>query len=130
MRWIRLEPRLAIYLRDDLTCAWCGQSARDGVELTLDHCKPRNKGGDNKPSNLVTSCFTCNSSRGEKSLSKFSKIAAKKNVSRITPKRILSNIASNRLRHLDKHLAQAKRLLSHPAVAETAMLSAIASLTN
>ena len=50
MRWIRLEPRLAIYLRDDLTCAWCGQSARDGVELTLDHCKPRNKGGDNKPS--------------------------------------------------------------------------------
>ena len=78
----------------------------------------------------MTSCFTCNSSRGEKSLSKFSKIAAKKNVSRITPKRILSNIASNRLRHLDKHLAQAKRLLSHPAVAETAMLSAIASLTN
>ena len=128
MRWIILEPRLAIYLRDNLTCTGCGTSVHDGAELTLDHCKPRNKGGDNKPTNLVTSCFTCNSSRGEKSLSKFSRVAAKSNVKRATPKSILSRVDASRRRNLDKHLAQAKRLLSHPAVAETAMMAAIASI--
>ena len=129
MRWIRLQPRLAIYLRDRLTCTWCGTSVHDGAELTLDHCKPRSKHGGNEPSNLVTSCLSCNSRRGDKSLSAFSKVAAQKNVEQVTPKDILSRVTSSRRRNLDKHLTQAKHLLSHPAVAETAMLSAIVSIT-
>jgi hypothetical protein len=129
MRWIRLQPRLAIYLRDKLTCTWCGESVHDGAELTLDHCKPRSKHGGNEPSNLVTSCVSCNSRRGDKSLSSFSKIAAKHNVIQTTPQNVLSRVTSSRRRSLDKHLAQAKRLLLHPSVAETAMLSAIVSIT-
>ena len=130
MRWIRLQPRLAIYLRDKLTCTWCGKSVHDGAELTLDHCKPRSKHGGNKPSNLVTSCLSCNSRRGDRSLASFSKVAAQHNVSQITPQSVLSRVTASRRRNLDKHLAQAKRLLTHPAVAETAMLSAIVSIAN
>lgn len=39
-KWIRVERRLGIYLRDGLACVWCGASVeQDGVQLSLDHLK-------------------------------------------------------------------------------------------
>lgn len=43
-------------------CVFCG--ARE--HLTTDHLIPRNRGGDDSADNLVLSCRTCNSSRGDK----------------------------------------------------------------
>jgi hypothetical protein len=73
MNWIRQSTRLAIYLRDGLACAYCGSTVEDGAQLSLDHLKPRSHGGDNKPSNLVTCCSKCNSSRGNRSVRSFCK---------------------------------------------------------
>lgn len=60
--WIRTSTRLAIYLRDHFDCVYCRSVfPRNllGYGLTLDHVN----GIDNAPSNLVTACPSCNSSR-------------------------------------------------------------------
>jgi 5-methylcytosine-specific restriction endonuclease McrA len=65
--WIRKSTRYAIYHRDGFDCVWCRSIfpiSFAGEDLTLDHIVPRCHGGTNKPDNLVTSCRSCNSSRG------------------------------------------------------------------
>jgi 5-methylcytosine-specific restriction endonuclease McrA len=66
--WIRKAMRLAIYLRDRMTCVYCGVSLLDTnpFDITLDHVVPRNKKGKHLPSNLVTACRSCNSSKQDK----------------------------------------------------------------
>jgi hypothetical protein len=76
MNWIRQTSRLAIYLRDGLSCCYCGSSIEDGVQLTLDHLKPHSRGGKNKPENLVTCCAKCNSSRGNRPVAEFCRAVA------------------------------------------------------
>ena len=71
MNWIRQEKRLAIYLRDGLACAYCGEAVEDGAKLTLDHLIPRVQGGSNQVSNLVTACHRCNSARGDRAVEEF-----------------------------------------------------------
>ena len=68
-KWIRPDKRLAIYLRDGFTCAYCNSSGvRDRVPLTLDHLQPRELGGTNEASNLVCACRDCNTDRRAESL--------------------------------------------------------------
>ena len=67
-KWIRDEKRLAIYLRDGLCCAYCGATVEEGASLSLDHVRPRSKGGRNEAANLVTCCCRCNSSRQDRPL--------------------------------------------------------------
>lgn len=43
-------------------CAYCGCQGRQ--ELTLDHVRPRVRGGENLRSNLVPSCLRCNREKG------------------------------------------------------------------
>ena len=63
-KWIRPDKRLAIYMRDGFTCAYCGSSGvRDRVPLTLDHLQPRELGGTNEATNLVCACRDCNTNR-------------------------------------------------------------------
>lgn len=76
MNWIRQEKRLAIYIRDGLACAYCSASVEEGTQLSLDHVKPHSKGGSNSETNLVTCCFKCNSSRGNRALRTFCKVVA------------------------------------------------------
>lgn len=59
--------RFNIYRRDNYTCIYC-PSKKD---LTLDHVKPRCKGGKNSWENLVTSCASCNTTKGHKPLEVF-----------------------------------------------------------
>jgi hypothetical protein len=107
MNWIRPATRVAIYMRDGLACSWCGSAIEDGARLTLDHCKPRSKGGSNDPTNLVTSCFKCNSSRGNRSLSAFAKAVALYVDHDQTAAGILAHIKRTRSRKLDKNAARA-----------------------
>jgi 5-methylcytosine-specific restriction endonuclease McrA len=80
--WIRKEKRLAIYIRDGFTCAYCGLNLNESApqDVTLDHLTPRSQGGSNDATNLVTACRCCNSARGARSYKEFSNIHA---VSRI-----------------------------------------------
>ena len=61
-KWIRPEKRLAIYARDGFACVYCGTTESESV-LSLDHVLPREMGGTHEASNLVTSCFCCNSAK-------------------------------------------------------------------
>jgi hypothetical protein len=54
--------RHSIYRRDSYNCVYCG-SNRD---LTLDHVLPKSRGGKNTWKNLVTSCFDCNVTKGNR----------------------------------------------------------------
>ena len=61
--WLPREVRLAIYLRDGCACVYCGVSVEEGVRLALDHVVPCDLFGSDEPSNLVTCCTVCNSSK-------------------------------------------------------------------
>ncbi len=56
-RVIREEVRR----RADFMCEFCGISETDsGGELTIDHFRPKSKGGDDSPGNLIYCCIRCN----------------------------------------------------------------------
>ena len=76
MNWIRQEKRLAIYLRDGMACAYCGESAILGTQLTLDHITPHSNNGTNHETNLVTCCLRCNSARGKRTVKAFARVTA------------------------------------------------------
>jgi hypothetical protein len=53
-----------IFLRDRFQCRYCGFDGREflgWMQLSLDHVLPRNVGGGDEESNLVTCCNSCNS---------------------------------------------------------------------
>lgn len=51
-----------IFKRDEYTCVYCGSHKN----LTIDHIHPRSKGGGNNWDNLITSCFSCNAKKGDR----------------------------------------------------------------
>lgn len=110
MNWIRKDKRLAIYLRDGLACAWCGAGIEDGATLTLDHCIPHSKGGSNSEKNLVTCCSTCNSARGNRSMTAFAKAVAAY-ADKHDAGTILRRIIRFRARELAQYRKQAKGLI-------------------
>ena len=57
--------RFTILYRDDFRCVYCGLSSIEThIELNVDHIVPFSMGGLNTASNLITSCFKCNMSKG------------------------------------------------------------------
>ncbi len=54
--------RKNIHVRDNYTCQYCGS----GNTLTLDHVLPVSRGGKSSWENVVTACYPCNSSKGNK----------------------------------------------------------------
>jgi hypothetical protein len=110
MNWIRPEKRLAIYLRDGLACCYCGAAVEDGAKLTLDHLRPYKSNGTNLPTNLVTCCLSCNSSRGARSWKLFAAAVAGYLNHGVTGKQITQHIETTRNRKLD--VAAAKELMA------------------
>ena len=55
--------RFEILRRDGHACHYCGAKAPD-VALAVDHVVPVSLGGIDSPDNLVTSCTSCNSGKG------------------------------------------------------------------
>ena len=72
-KWITKTKRWAIYFRDNCSCVYCGRSLQTGAILTLDHIVPCEAlpTPNNKHTNLVTACLSCNSSKNAKSLSEY-----------------------------------------------------------
>ena len=104
MNWIRKEKRLAIYMRDGLSCAYCGTSIEDGAQLSLDHIKPYSKGGSNDQKNLVTCCSKCNSVRQDRPWKEFAKKAA--GYLNIESKEIIRHVENCRKRKIDTKAAK------------------------
>ena len=57
--------RKNVFLRDKCRCVYCGS----GHQLTLDHVRPKSKGGTDSWENLVTACASCNNSKADHLLS-------------------------------------------------------------
>jgi 5-methylcytosine-specific restriction endonuclease McrA len=65
--WLWRPTRFAIYARDGWRCICCLEPVRwtgDRKGPTVDHVIPAVLGGSNDPSNLITLCRSCNSSKG------------------------------------------------------------------
>lgn len=101
-RWIRVEKRLGIYLRDDFRCLVCTTDLRtaDPRDVTLDHIVPKADGGSNKEGNLYTCCRACNCSRQDKPLDRFASKAA------------VAHVTRNAARDLKPFLRMAKALMA------------------
>ncbi len=56
-----------IKLRDQNQCTYCGSTEN----LTIDHVKPRCRGGETNASNCVTACLACNQAKGSLPLNQF-----------------------------------------------------------
>jgi hypothetical protein len=111
MNFVRIDLRLALYLRDGLACAYCGTGIEDGAKLTLDHVIPHSHGGNNKAENLITACHRCNSSRGNRPVEEFAdKVAGYLNHG-ISSADILGHIAACLARPVDRK--QAKSILEN-----------------
>lgn len=109
MNWIRKEKRLAIYLRDGMACVYCGAAVEDEhTVLTLDHLRPRSKGGCNSETNLVTCCHRCNSNRQDRPVAEFIRAAA--GYTNTDPKAIERHVRNCRNRAIKK--AEAKDIMS------------------
>lgn len=65
---IHKRVRFEVLKRDQFKCQYCGREAPD-VVLNVDHIKPVSKGGTNDITNLITSCFDCNSGKSDIELS-------------------------------------------------------------
>jgi 5-methylcytosine-specific restriction endonuclease McrA len=109
-KWIRQDKRLAIYLRDDLCCVYCGCAMEDGNQMCLDHVTPQKLGGNNKETNLVTCCRSCNSAKGAKPLADFFAYIQDKgaNVDGLAAK-----IKSHTKRSIRAHRKVAKRIIAN-----------------
>jgi len=90
--WCRPLKRLSIYSRDGFACVWCGASVEDGARLSLDHLKPKSKGGTNDARNLVTADKRCNDSRGNRSPEGFAVAVAAYLNHGVTPEEILAHV--------------------------------------
>lgn len=64
---ISKKLRFEVFKRDSFKCQYCGQEAPK-VVLNCDHIHPVAEGGDNHITNLITSCFDCNSGKGARTL--------------------------------------------------------------
>lgn len=60
------NTREAVLVRDNYTCQICGKSIKDGVVLHTHHIIPQSEGGSDKPSNLLTVCHKCHTSKEHK----------------------------------------------------------------
>lgn len=96
-KFVTRLTRLAIYLRDNFVCAYCGVNLASAPPnaVTLDHLTPRSRGGSNKPANLVTACARCNFTRKATSVRRYATAAAYARINRV------------RRRALNKALAKA-----------------------
>jgi hypothetical protein len=54
------KTKEAILKRDNYKCVVCGRGVKDGVELVVDHIRPKDKGGTNTVENGQTLCMEHN----------------------------------------------------------------------
>ena len=55
-----------VLVRDNHECGYCGRKA-----TTIDHIKPRSKGGEHKWENTVAACYNCNHLKSDMDLQDF-----------------------------------------------------------
>lgn len=59
------------YVTGNITmlCHYCGAALTDAT-LTVDHVRPRSKGGKTEPGNIVPACDECNQKKGNRKVAR------------------------------------------------------------
>jgi len=58
--------RQNLFLRDKLTCQYCGKLLKNPKERTIDHIIPKSRGGKTVWTNVVLCCKKCNLKKGNR----------------------------------------------------------------
>lgn len=74
-KWLRNVTRYALYARDGFRCVYCNVDLSNVANdaRTIDHITPRDFGGNNDVTNLVTSCRRCNDTKRNMTLQQWAK---------------------------------------------------------
>jgi 5-methylcytosine-specific restriction endonuclease McrA len=82
------DRKREVWRRDNYRCRYCkapvcnpSEDAPPHLWATVDHVRPRSKGGKNDKRNLVTACQRCNGAKADKPASKFIADDARVNLS-------------------------------------------------
>lgn len=70
MDHITTEQRKEMWNAHGRQCVYCHQYMTF-KSMTVDHIKPKSKGGKDNPANLLPACKSCNSMKGTKTLHQF-----------------------------------------------------------
>jgi len=119
MNWITQVKRLAIYLRDGLACAYCGEGIEQNASLTLDHVKAARKRGSNSERNLVSACSRCNMAKGRRDVRDFGRALAEYLNHTVTADQIIDHVNSQTRKSLP--IAQARELIESRGSAAKAL---------
>ena len=70
---VRGKKRDAIFAQDGYKCCYCllDLTTQPSLLRTIEHIVPRKHGGTDADTNLLTSCFYCNSRRGATPIHQF-----------------------------------------------------------
>lgn len=60
--------RIAVLVRDEGRCVYCGATYQKGARLSVDHVRSRKSAGSDAFSNLVAACMPCNEDKAHFSL--------------------------------------------------------------
>lgn len=58
--------RKVVWDKTDGHCVYCGKALHPFDDFTIDHLKPKAKGGDDSWDNLVPACMKCNGKKGDR----------------------------------------------------------------
>lgn len=75
-RFFKRELWGELYEAQNGCCIYCGEAMKkeisnDMESATLDHIKPKNKGGNSSPQNLALCCRKCNMDKGSEDMKKW-----------------------------------------------------------
>lgn len=74
-----------VFIRDEFVCQYCGKENLLGRDCTVDHVHPQDRNGKSKFENIVTSCQSCNTYKGNSLLSDTGMMFIKQGWSPYTP---------------------------------------------
>jgi len=63
----KMSKAKVLWLRDGKRCRYCGKKITF-KNSTVDHIKPKSKGGSNTYANMVNACKTCNEKKSNRTL--------------------------------------------------------------
>jgi hypothetical protein len=69
----RINQRLRISIKCNGRCWYCGREPESDARLTMDHARPRSRGGKNQDDNLLPACLYCNNLKESRLVSEFRK---------------------------------------------------------
>lgn len=131
-KWIQPLRRLAIYLRDGFTCAYCGKDLHNVAPAArhLDHLEPKVNGANHASENLITACGKCNSRRQHRTVREFVELLVREqfaSASNAADAEILFEISGGReevTRRVRKIRNQARRSMVGPTASAREFIQA------